>query len=237
MPSPPLYDRRRSERLPYAGKIAVTWEDGTFQAHSANLSRAGLFIETTTHVAVGTTVRVEFEVSGASGGQKSQRSATRRYPVAAEGEVIRLVTLEEASSFGTLSGIGIEFERFMEGEVAVENFVRAKLSSIRPPRPSNRSGDHSSRAPVNIPVSWGIDASLGRAGHLRSLDTAGAFLEVTEPAPAGTIIHLEFELLRADSVQSVSTRAVIAETHPPEGPYAWGLEIAFERDPEAPKQA
>ena len=237
MPSPPLHDRRRNERLPYNRKITVTWAGGTFQAHSADLSRIGVFIETTTEIAVGTAVLVELKVSGTSRGEKRQRSATHRYPVSAEGEVIRLVTLEEASGFGTLAGIGISFGTVLEGEVALENFIAARLSSIRPARPSGASASHPTRALVTIPVSWGANASLGRSGQLRSLDTTGAFLETTKPIPVGTIIHIEFELPRADSTQKVSTRAVVTEAYPPEGPNAWGLEISFERDPKEREQA
>ncbi len=236
MPSPPLQDRRRNERLPYNGSITVTWPGGTFRAQSADLSRAGVFIETTTEIAIGTTVRVEFKVSGADRGRNLQGSTTHRYPVSTEGEVIRLVSLAESSSFGTLPGIGVAFETFMEGEVAIENFIAARLNSIRPARPSSGSAS-STRAVVAIPVSWGADANLGMSGQLRNLDTTGAFLETTERIQAGTIIHIEFELPRAESTQRVSTRAVVTETHPPEGPNAWGQEISFERDPKPHEQA
>jgi hypothetical protein len=147
------------------------------------------------------------------------------------------VSLAESSSFGTLPGIGVAFETFMEGEVAIENFIAARLSSIRPARPSSGSASHPTRAAVAIPVSWGANASLGSSGQLRSLDTTGAFLETTEPIPVGTIIHIEFELPRADSTQRVSTRAVVTDAYPPEGSNGWGLEISFERDPKEREQA
>ena len=116
-PMASLRERRRAERIPYSEKIDVTWAAGTFQAYSADLSEAGIFIETTILLPVDTSVRVQFKVS----------SADRRHSVRAAGRVARQVSTAAAAGRGLPPGLGIEFEEVPDGEKALSHFIGERL--------------------------------------------------------------------------------------------------------------
>ena len=218
-PMPALQERRLAERLLYGGKIVVTWAEGTFQAHSADLSQTGVFIETSNLLPVGTSVRLKFKVSGAA----------QRHSVTAEGRVARQMTTDEAAAQGLSPGLGIRFEWVPAGDMALFHFISDRLRVIRAPRPSvvERARKHPATL-VALPVFWGTDPNLGRGGYLQTLSTSGAFLETRTPAPPGTHIYLWFELPSAGVARNARATAVVAYVHPSGRQQAPGMGIAFE---------
>ena len=217
-PTRPLQDRRRAERLQYSGRIAVTWAEGTFQAYSANLSETGVFIETTDSLPLGSSVRLDFKVSGAA----------QRQSVRAEGRVVRHVTTDEAAARGLPPGFGVLFERVPEGETALFEFMSERLRDIREPQAAAIEARRDPRTLVAFPVFWGMDRQLGREGSLQNLSVSGAFLETPAPEPLGTHLYLWFELPSEGVVQSVRATAVVAYVQPAGGRRAPGMGIAFE---------
>ncbi len=219
MPTPKLQERRVAERLPYSGKIAVAWAEGAFQAYSADLSEAGVFLEASDSLPLGTKVRLEFTIS----------EAAQRQNVKAEGFIVRRVTIEEASARGLLPGLGIAFERVAEGERVLRRFMGGLLTAIHAPQaPAFEEERKHARTLVALPVSWGTDRNLGREGYLRSLSTSGTFLETKTPEPRGTHLYLGFELPHKGIARSVKLTAVVAYVQPSGRHMGSGMGLAWE---------
>ena len=196
----------------------MTWADGTFKAYYANLSETGVFIETSNSLPVGTTVHLDFKVS----------RAAQQQSVRAEAIVIRHVTTDEAAARSLPPGFGTRFQRLLEGETDLCDFIDERLSVIRAPQPAVVEAREHPRTFVAFPVFWGMDPQLGREGYLLDFSVSGSFLETRTPEPRGTHLYLWFELPSAGVARSVRATAIVAYVNPPGGDHAPGMGIAFE---------
>ncbi len=102
----------------------MTWDEGTFQAHSANISATGIFIETTNFPPICASVRLDFEVSGAA----------QKQTVRAKGRVVRhvMTQIDDQAS----PGFGTWFEQVSGGEAALFDFLGARMRKTSAPRPA-----------------------------------------------------------------------------------------------------
>lgn len=195
-------DRRRAQRLPFIVQVELSWSEGSFSAHSTDLSGTGLFIKTDLTVPLGTEVKVEFVVFSQAG----------KVPVTVLGEVAREVSVAESAAKGVIPGLGIRFRSLERGRSELMQFLGQRLEAIQEPLPELPGAEVPLPAETDqgIRAQWGTTPELVNSGLLYDLDRRGSFfLESPAPVETGTHVYLYFSLPLTPKPMSVKATGTV----------------------------
>ncbi len=194
-------ESRVALRLPITLRVRLGWRGGVLSCFTANVSAAGMFVETSTDISVGEEVQLAFTFL----------HDDQLHAVAADGEVVRRIGEED--SRGLVCGLGIRLTDVQRGEEALVSFISRRLWELRASRTSSPGEDRRQfpRVDVGLPVYWGRDKPPTREAFLRNLSTRGGFvLEARTPVPRGERLHVWFDLPVSGTPQQIHVRARVA---------------------------
>jgi Tfp pilus assembly protein PilZ len=194
-------ESRVALRLPITLRIRLGWRGGVLSCFSANVSAAGMFVETSTDIPVGEEVQLAFTFL----------HDDQLHAVAADGEVVRRI--DEEDSRGLVCGLGIRLIELQRGEDALVGMISRRLWELRASRASGRGEDRREfpRVDVGLPVYWGREKPPTREAFLRNLSARGGFvLEARTPVPRGERLHVWFDLPVGGTPQQIHVQARVA---------------------------
>ena len=193
------FEQRKAPRVRFTAKTCLTWREGRVHGYSLDISGAGMFVETTTLLPLGTAVVAKFDLVSTAGADR----------VVATGRVARTISSSDTDPGGTFLGMGVAFDRIQQGEDALRAGVGAEDMEVawslpepvmRPPtdqrqEPCGAERRGAPRVPVGIPVWWGLEDPPANQGHVGNISTTGALvLHAGEPLPDGTRVFLRLNL-------------------------------------------
>jgi Tfp pilus assembly protein PilZ len=215
--SQPARDRRSAPRAPLSAKVQILHGEIEFSGYAIDLSAHGVFVETQHSVEPGDTVRMAFSVG------------SDRTSVDVEGRVVRRIDADEARSQGSVSGLGIEFDRFRTGHNALLQELARRLGTLadgaaeKANPPSGRRG--------TVAVLWGTRPPPNCKGQVVHVSSSGAFIATPEPPPPGTHLYLQVERRGSLNPEPFKAFARVVRANlvdSPAGDEPQGMGIVFE---------